>query len=420
VGSRTVAHVPYREGLDTATVRVTEGALKADIATRLSGTLTIGLPGVHAWKMAAGVLQALGAKVARVAYDADACHNRHVAESLARLVKHLRRRGLVVEMEVWDKADGKGIDDLLTAGKVPDVVTGEAVDSVVAQFLKDAQGANPPPSALAPPGKVNEADDDPHRLARGCREGWRAGGVDAFHYWREEYHRWERGAYRVVLGKEVRAELTGHIKREFDRLNLLELGSWRQRQAEGAGDGGGEGGGRKKKKSGPPEARRVDTKLVSDALQALNHLSLLPGSLTAPCWLGGDGPFAAAEVLACRNALVHLPSLIQGREPCLVPPTPHFFSQNALDYDFDPGAPEPVAWLAFLRQLWPDDSEAIDTLQEWFGYMLLPDTSQQKILFVVGPRRSGKGTIARVLQALVGIDNTTSPTLAGLATNFGL
>src|SRR5262249_61592822 len=63
---------------------------------------------------------------------------------------------------------------------------------------------------------------------------------------------------------------------------------------------------------------------------------------------------------------------------------------------------------------------AIATLQEWFGYCLLPDTSQQKILLAVGPKRSGKGTIARVLRGLVGIENTAGPTLAGLGTNFGL
>jgi putative DNA primase/helicase len=42
------------------------------------------------------------------------------------------------------------------------------------------------------------------------------------------------------------------------------------------------------------------------------------------------------------------------------------------------------------------------------------------VLLLVGPPRSGKGTIARVLTALVGKDNTAGPTLASLGTNFGL
>jgi putative DNA primase/helicase len=42
------------------------------------------------------------------------------------------------------------------------------------------------------------------------------------------------------------------------------------------------------------------------------------------------------------------------------------------------------------------------------------------MLLLVGPRRSGKGTIARVLTAMVGVHHVAGPTLASLATNFGL
>jgi putative DNA primase/helicase len=54
------------------------------------------------------------------------------------------------------------------------------------------------------------------------------------------------------------------------------------------------------------------------------------------------------------------------------------------------------------------------------GYLLTPDTRQQKILMLVGPKRSGKGTIARVIRGLVGADNVAAPTLSGLGTQFGL
>jgi putative DNA primase/helicase len=59
-------------------------------------------------------------------------------------------------------------------------------------------------------------------------------------------------------------------------------------------------------------------------------------------------------------------------------------------------------------------------VQEWFGYSLLPDTRQQKMLLLVGPKRSGKGTIGRVLKGLVGEKNVAGPTLSSLATSFGL
>ena len=80
------------------------------------------------------------------------------------------------------------------------------------------------------------------------------------------------------------------------------------------------------------------------------------------------------------------------------PATPRFFTPVALDYDFDINAGPPEQWLAFLSQLWPDDPQSVATLQEWFGYCLTLDTRQQKILMMVGPKRSGKGTIARVLR----------------------
>jgi hypothetical protein len=142
-GSGAPIHVPLFAG-DGTTVRVTEGALKADIATDRSGMLTVGLPGVSAWRRAAPVLRELGAKTARLAYDADACHNRTVAESLSNLARHLRHRGFAVELKLWDEADGKGIDDLLAAGKTPDVVTGdEAIDSVLKRIVADARKADP-------------------------------------------------------------------------------------------------------------------------------------------------------------------------------------------------------------------------------------------------------------------------------------
>jgi putative DNA primase/helicase len=46
--------------------------------------------------------------------------------------------------------------------------------------------------------------------------------------------------------------------------------------------------------------------------------------------------------------------------------------------------------------------------------------SQHKILMLVGPPRSGKGTIARILEALIGKNNCESPTLSDLGTQFGL
>src|SRR5690606_1597640 len=47
-------------------------------------------------------------------------------------------------------------------------------------------------------------------------------------------------------------------------------------------------------------------------------------------------------------------------------------------------------------------------------------TDLHKIMLIVGQTRSGKGTIGRVLTALVGKRNMAGPTLASFGSNFGL
>jgi putative DNA primase/helicase len=153
---------------------------------------------------------------------------------------------------------------------------------------------------------------------------------------------------------------------------------------------------------------------VANVLDGLRAASNLSDSITAPAWLDCVPDLAPADIIACANGLLFLPTLD------LLPRTPLFYTHNALDFGFDPGAPEPVEWKLFLKQLWLDDQEAIDTLQEIFGYFLTADTSQQKAFLLVGPKRSGKGTIGRVLSCLISAANAVAPTLAGIGANFGL
>lgn len=102
------------------------------------------------------------------------------------------------------------------------------------------------------------------------------------------------------------------------------------------------------------------------------------------------------------------------------PATPKWFTTWALPYSYDPDAPDPETWLAFLKSVWPDDEDTIAMLQEWLGYLVSGRTDLQKAMLLVGPKRSGKGTILRTAAKLAGTVNTTSPTLAGLTTQFGL
>jgi putative DNA primase/helicase len=150
---------------------------------------------------------------------------------------------------------------------------------------------------------------------------------------------------------------------------------------------------------------------VAHALRAVCYADLPEPQV----WINNKpGDVPAHEIVAFKNGFLHHPSR------ALLPSTDRLFCTSALDFDFTPEAPAPTEWLKFLHSLWPDDPESITTLAEMFGYLLTDDTSQQKMFMLIGPPRCGKGTILRILEALVGYANRVSPSLASLGTQFGL
>ena len=130
-----------------------------------------------------------------------------------------------------------------------------------------------------------------------------------------------------------------------------------------------------------------------------------------PAW---DGPPIAANMLSCKNGLVDLETgEIHQHTPCYV-------NLNAVDYDFDPDAGKPDDWLRFLDSIWADDTECIAALQRIFGYLLTPDTSMQRMFQLMGPPRSGKGTIGDVMAEVIGRANVCSPSLQSITGDFAL
>ncbi len=328
-----------------------------------------------------------------IAYDSDLTEKEGVQWAEFHLAETLQLTGAdVLAVRIPPAADGskQGLDDYLVAAG-PDA------------FRELFAAAKPVEKPAAEP-QPNEAPDNPHRLTDGYLDTISPGGPPLLlRSWRDEFHRYTGGAYHPVPDGDLRGELVEWVRREFVCLNLIEMKQWRE-----------------KPEGDPPKVRNVSTRLINDVLQALRGCCLLPASVDAPAWIGPPYEPGPTMILPMRNGLLDLAATAEGRLDCLLPPTPYFFTSTAAPFDFDPKAPAPLGWLQFLSELWPDDSESIATLQEWFGLLLVPDTRQQKILFLLGPKRSGKGTIARVLRELIGAANVAGPTLAGLATNFGL
>jgi putative DNA primase/helicase len=180
---------------------------------------------------------------------------------------------------------------------------------------------------------------------------------------------------------------------------------------------------------------------IDRLLDAMAAVCLLDETVDAPAWLPIGK--SAAGYVPCINGLVDVAT----RQ--ITPATPDYFGLTCIPFTYDPAAGAPTEWLKFLRTLWPPitfvqgvtteeertkytwtqdvttgvwwrDAEEIRTLRQWFGYVLSGRLDLQKMCLVIGPPRSGKGTIARILRDLVGMANCSFATLALIAQNFGL
>jgi len=356
---------------------LTEGEKKALKATQ-DGFPCIALTGVDCWHTPRS--SSLLPDLARIAwqgrdvyicFDSDAETNDNVRTNEILLAATLRRHGAavrIVRLPAGANGEKVGLDDYLVANG-PDAF----------RLLLDAAAEPelPDPNTL----KIRANDLDPAQVAEQIVGEMTRDGLSRLRWWRDEFYWWGSGAYRKQSRKEVKARVVLWLNHHTTHLT---------------------------------------SRVTNDVMAQLEAQAMLPGSITPPAWLSDPHPWPPSEVLAAKNGLFHLPSIVEGKTPWRLDPTPRFFTLNALDYPVDIDAPKPVTWLNFLNRLWPDDPDSIATLQEWMGYLLTNDTSQQKMLMLIGPRRAGKGTIARVCRDLLGPQNVCGPTLASLGGPFGL
>jgi putative DNA primase/helicase len=168
----------------------------------------------------------------------------------------------------------------------------------------------------------------------------------------------------------------------------------------------------------PKGPKRFPTSVskVANIEHALISLgTLIDQAANPPVWIGGSSDMVLRDIAVCANGILELAS---GR---LLDLTPELFVTSNIATAWDQHAsPRPREWMTFLESVFGEDWKAVELLQEWFGYCISTDTSQHKFLFLIGPPRSGKGTIQRVLTALLGPGNVASPSLSSLATPFGL
>jgi len=101
----------------------------------------------------------------------------------------------------------------------------------------------------------------------------------------------------------------------------------------------------------------------------------------------------------------------------LSPHDKEHFSTIQLGVKFDVNA-SCHPWEKFLDEIFEGDLERIDLVQEFMGYSLVPDTSHEKALLLIGEGANGKSTLLRVWEQIAGTENISSVTLANLQNQF--
>lgn len=254
---------------------------------------------------------------------------------------------------------------------------------------------------------VLEADDDPHRLARlNLRRYAELTGGRTIKYWRSEWYVWKGNRYRKIQEDEFRAKVSFAIKEEFNRLNLEAQERFRKGQEAGL----------IAPEEDPPKARKVTPSLVSSVLQATASLVAVSGDIEVGTWLPTR---ERKNWLSFRNGILDIDALLADREmdECFRPNTPEWFSTISIPYDFDPQARCPF-FEDVLDYNLDMDPEKVKILQEWAGYILTPDTGEQKFLILEGEGSNGKSAYVAAITAMVGEDNVSTVPLEVFGERF--
>lgn len=102
------------------------------------------------------------------------------------------------------------------------------------------------------------------------------------------------------------------------------------------------------------------------------------------------------------------------------PHDPKYYSMSQLPVKYDPETRAPIWVDEFLPAVFADDLEKIMVLQEFFGYCLFPRIIFPAALFQIGGGANGKGTVQRILEAMLGDENVSHISLKRMEDRFGI
>lgn len=242
---------------------------------------------------------------------------------------------------------------------------------------------------------IDEAEDDPQRLARVNLKVYEEGHSGRLIYWRDEWWKWKTGKYRRIETSELRAKVWAAVRNEFERC-------WK---------------GRKKIGDDKP-VKKVTNALISNVIGAMESICCIPSSVPMPCWMPDR---SQPHYVSTINGILNLDAVF-GKRPVsewMIDHSPDWFSAFRLDYPFDPDAECPK-WIDYISYSMDGDEERIAILQEWAGYLLTGSNDLQKFLVLEGEGSNGKTVFFSGMTAMLGEDNVSHVSIENFGGRFEL
>ena len=358
---------------------IVEGEKKALKITQ-EGLACISIPGVYGWK-AAGEERLIDdlAKIAwagrevAIIFDSDGRKNPDVRRAANRLAERLTAAGAAVRVLFLPAATngvGKvGADDYLVRYG-PQAFRALLDEAGPAGSVEDE--TRPKASAL-----------DPAEVAAELQSRWTVDGAPTVRHWNGAWHAWNGAAFEPLSESRMEDRVVGAL--------------------------------------GPIATHVTRTHAANITMHLRGRVSL-PDSTRPGEFVHGPPPpgWKPRDCFTAANGLVHLPS-VRGGGPCLMPHTPRLFTTSVSPVPFTPEAARPDRWLRFLHEeVFPGRPEEVRLLRQFIGSHLTPDFRYQKALFLFGTGRSGKGTILKTIEMLLGEDAVSAMSIDKLSERFAL
>lgn len=113
--------------------------------------------------------------------------------------------------------------------------------------------------------------------------------------------------------------------------------------------------------------------------------------------------------------------ILDVREGTIEDHTSNFFTRFSLPVAWDPDAVDAPIWDEFLRFAFDGEDKSIRLLHEWIAYLISGRTDLQKMMMLTGQPRSGKDTIVKVIEALLGSPSVCSAKIQDFGnSSFGM